>query len=479
MPVVDPRPGRALWSGLLLFLALFLAISARAELPADVSLALQQAGIPDSQVAAVLHDLDDDEPILLHRPQQAMNPASVMKLVTTLAALDTLGPAHTFKTRVLLDGPLRDGVLEGNLILQGGGDPALTLERIWLLLRELRERGVREVRGDLILDGSHYALGPQDPAAFDQAPLYPYNAPVAALLLNFNAVYLRLNSDGTTVNARLDPVSAVPVLDNQLQATHGPCRITREQMLHSDSQLTLQGHYAAACGERTIALNLLAPEPTAAAWFRQLWANLGGRLHGTVRIADTPEEAQLLLEFESLPLAQLVRDTNKYSNNVIAKMLLLNLGAARYGAPATWDKGRRAIQSWLEERHLECGQLVLENGSGLSRDERMTAQFMARLLRWASRQPAWFEFAASLPAVGLEGTQRNRLTQSATRGQAWLKSGSLQGVRNLAGYVRTPEGRRRVVVFLINHERAEAGKLAQDALIEWASGVATALQGPE
>ncbi len=466
---------RAGWAAGLLF---FLALAAHAELPASVSRALAQAGIPESQVAAVVHDLDADQAILLHGGDQALNPASVMKLVTTLAALDSLGPAHTFKTRVLLDGPLRDGILEGNLILQGGGDPALTLERFWLLLRELRDRGLREIRGDLILDGSHYALAAIDPAAFDQAPLHPYNAAPAALLVNFNAVYLHLGSDGTTVSARFDPAPGLPVIANQLQAVDGPCRISREQMRSSDGALILQGAYATACGERTLALNLLDANSTTAAWFHQIWTDLGGLHHGHVRVDTTPEQSRLLLEFESPPLAQLVRDTNKYSNNVIAKMLLLNLGAARYGAPATWDKGRRALHAWLEDRHLECGQLVLENGSGLSRDERLTAWFLARLLRWASRQPTWFEFAASLPAVGLEGTQRNRLTQAAARGQAWLKSGSLQGVRNLAGYARTPDGRRRVIVFLINHDRAEAAWPAQDALVEWATATATA-QVPE
>jgi D-alanyl-D-alanine carboxypeptidase/D-alanyl-D-alanine-endopeptidase (penicillin-binding protein 4) len=455
------------WLGFLLAAGLTLPV--RAELPPAVAQALQQAGIPDTHVAAVVHDLDAPEPVLMHGGDRSLNPASLMKLVTTLAVLDSFGPAHTFKTRVLLDGTLKDGLLDGRLILRGGGDPALTSERFWLLLREIRARGVREIRGDVLLDGGYYHLDPIDPAAFDQAPLRPYNAPPAALLVNFNTVALRLASDGTTVSAQFDPPLAAPALANQLTPGEGRCNGLREQMALEAGKLALNGRFPLACGDQAIALNLLPPDASSAAWFRQIWSELGGNLGGSVVSGTAPPTARPLLEFDSPPLAQLVRDTNKFSNNVMAKMLLLNLGAARFGAPATWDKGVRALRDWLAERNLECGKLVLENGAGLSRIERISAASLARLLRWATRQPAWFEYAASLPAVGLEGTQKNRLNGSAAQGQAWLKSGSLKGVRNLAGYARTPDGHRRVVVFLINHANAEAGGRAQDALVEWAT----------
>ncbi len=447
----------------------FLAASAHADLPQPVAEALRQAGIPESNVAIVVHDLDSPEPILIHGGARSLNPASVMKLVTTLATLDSFGPAHTFKTRVLLDGTLKDGVLDGRLILQGGGDPSLTVERFWLLLREIRARGVREIRGEVILDGGYYRLDPIDPGAFDQAPLRPYNAPPAALLVNFNTVDLRLASDGVKVTARFDPPLEAPTLANQLTPGDGACNGPREQMTLDADKLTLTGRYPMACGDQAVSLNLLPPDATTAAWFSRLWNELGGQLSGNVVSGQTPATALPLLDFDSQPVAQLVRDTNKFSNNVMAKMLLLNLGAARFGAPATWDKGERALRAWLAERDLECSKLVLENGAGLSRIERISAASLAKLLRWATLQSAWFEFAASLPAVGLEGTQKNRLNGSAAIGQAWLKSGSLNGVRNLAGYARTPNGRRRVIVFLINHRNAGAGGRAQDALVEWAT----------
>jgi D-alanyl-D-alanine carboxypeptidase/D-alanyl-D-alanine-endopeptidase (penicillin-binding protein 4) len=452
--------------------ALLLALPVHADLPPAVAQALKQAGIPDTHVGILVRDLDNPAPLLAHGENRSFNPASVMKLVTTLAALDTLGPAHTFKTRVWVEGEIEGGILTGNLILQGGGDPGLTQERFWLLLREIRARGIREIRGDVILDNSFHELEPIDPGAFDQAPLRPYNAPPAALLANFNTLNLRLGTVGDAVQAKVEADDALP-LDNRLEAIDAPCNGWREQLglRLEEGRLTLAGRYPKACGEQVHPLNLLSPEATVAVLFRTLWREAGGLHTGRIRPCTPGPDARLLMEFDSPPLSSLARDINKFSNNVMAKMLFLNLGAVRYGAPATWDKGMRAAREWLAEKGLMSEEIVLENGSGLSRIERISAASLARLLAYAASRPAYFEFAASLPAIGLEGTQKGRLNGSPLSGLAWLKTGSLNGARNLAGYVLGLDGRRRILVMLINHGNAAAATRAQEALLEWAVGL--------
>lgn len=457
-----------------LHLALFFLLAWRpafAELPPAVAKALKQAGIPDSHVGIVVRDVDNPAPLLAHGENRSFNPASVMKLVTTLAALDSLGPAYTFKTRIWVEGEIKGGILHGNLTLQGGGDPALTQERFWLLLREIRARGIREIRGDVILDNSFYELEPIDPAAFDQAPLRPYNAPPSALLVNFNTLNLRLGLTGNAVDARIDADDAPPLV-NHLQRADSACNGWRELLdaTMEEGRLSLSGHYPAACGDQIHPLNLLAPEATVAVLFRTVWKELGGTQTGAVLPCIPGPEARLLLEFDSPPLSSVIRDINKYSNNVMAKMLFLNLGAIRYGAPATWDKGARAEREWLTDAGLWSDEIVLENGSGLSRIERISAASLARLLAYAANRPAYYEFAASLPAIGLEGTQKNRLNGSPLAGQAWLKSGSLTGARNLAGYVLGADGRRRILVMLVNHTNAAAAGKAQETLLDWATG---------
>lgn len=453
-----------------------------AELPASLSQTLRKSGIPESHVGILVQEIGNPVPLLAHGENRSFNPASVMKLVTTLAALDSLGPAYTFRTRVYTQGALVDGVLQGNLIVQGGGDPSLTLERFWLLLREIRLRGINEIRGDVLIDTGFYQLDPMDSGEFDQAPLKPYNAPPNALLINFNALNLRLSPASGGVAARLDPAPKETLLGvvNQLQPTDAPCNGWREQLTPTmtENALVLSGIYPGACGSQSLPLNLLSPEATASVMFSRLWESLGGRQTGEVRAGVAADasgkegraesQPSLLFEFESPPLAQIVRDINKFSNNVMAKMLFLNLGALRYGAPATWEKSIQAVRAWAGEHGLEMPELVLENGSGLSRIERISAGSLARLLNYAAARPAYYELAASLPAVGLEGTQKGRMNGSSAVGSAWLKSGTLNGARNLAGYVLGPHGSRRILVFLINHRNAAAGAAAQEELLEWA-----------
>jgi len=468
------------WPAVLLTLALCTGQTALAQaLPDEIGQALAQAGVPDSHIGLVVQDLSAEAPALSFGERRSFNPASVMKLVTTLAALDALGPAHTFKTQVLIDGSLADGVLYGDLILRGGGDPSLTMERFWLLLREVMAHGIRDIRGDVVFDNGHYAIDQGDPAAFDEAPLKPYNAMPTALLVNFNAVALRLAPSGSGLDARLDPVG-LPIDNQAVLDPAAACEGWPEgfTVAREGDLLRLGGTYPVACGNRSTWLNLMCPPATAAVHFRHLWQELGGLHAGQIRVGSAPDWASPVLEFASPPLGQIVRDINKFSNNVMAKMLFLNFGAARLGGNASWDKSDLALRGWLREKGIEIPELVLENGSGLSRIERISAGSMARLLLWAAQQPLYYEFAASLPALGIEGTQKRRMNGSEQAGRAWLKSGTLNGARNLAGYVVDAAGRRKALVLFINHPGAAKAEGVQEAVLRWAMAGAAPVPVP-
>lgn len=455
---------------LVLILAGSVPVSARG-LPPALAKAAARAGVSASHVGLVIQPLDKARPSLAVNADQPLNPASLMKIVTTLAALDTLGPAHTFKTAVLINGSLADGVLKGDLVIRGGGDPALNLEHFRTLLGEIRARGVRRIEGNVILDHSLFAIDPADPGAFDGEPLQPYNANPDALLVNYNVLPLYLAPEGKRIGSHLEPPGIA--IDNSLSLSDAPACTDWEDALSmklDNGRLDLSGPYPAACGERSVWLNLMSPSATVASLFAATWTELGGSLSGIIRSGNAPATATPLLEFASPELSDIVRGTNKYSNNVMAKMLLLDLGVARYGAPGTWDKGRDAILAWLKERGLELPGLVIENGSGLSRTERLSPESLARLLVWASGQPLYYEFAASLPAVGLEGTQRRRLKDTPLAGRAWLKSGSLDGVRNLAGYVLDTSGRRKALVLFIHDTPAHNAAMFQEVVLEWTIG---------
>ncbi|MCS6785558.1 MAG: D-alanyl-D-alanine carboxypeptidase/D-alanyl-D-alanine-endopeptidase [Thiobacillaceae bacterium] len=441
--------------------------AAAAGLPAPVATALAAASIPEQAVALYIQPLDGAAPLASHNAERPYNPASVMKLVTTLAALDRLGPAHVFRTGVYTTGALDGDRLRGDLVLKGGGDPALTLERFWRLLREVRARGIRVIAGDVLIDTACYDLPPEDPAAFDRAPLRPYNALPAALLVDYNTVSLHIRADDGRVRLSLDP--PILPLDARLTLLDGPCDgwAERLEMRLDTSGLQVIGGYPAACGARSLRLAPLTPERTVAEVFRVLWGELGGVLEGAVLSAHTPAHARLLLEYDSPPLARLVADVNEHSNNVMARMLYLNLGIAHAGAPGTPVKGEAAVRAWLAERRLQLPSLVLENGSGLSRGERISALDLARLLQFAARRAVFHDFVASLPALGQEGTLRQRAGDHPFNGRAWLKTGSLADVRALAGYALDGRGRLHIFVFLVNHPRAAGALAAFDAALGW------------
>jgi D-alanyl-D-alanine carboxypeptidase/D-alanyl-D-alanine-endopeptidase (penicillin-binding protein 4) len=412
-----------------------------------------------------------------------MNPASTMKLLTTYAALDMLGPSYQWKTEAWLDGELKDGVLHGDLVLKGYGDPKFTLEQFWLWLRELRARGLHEIRGDLVLDRSFFELPPHDPAAFDNDPVRAYNVGPDALLLNFNTLRLRYLPDGDGMKVISEPPLDGVRLDNRLAPQSAPAASENNCSNWDDGILVqpggdsvvLQGGYPGECGEREHHLSVMPHTRYAEEVFRALWRELGGTLLGKQREGIVGGNARLFSTHYSEPLGAVIRDINKFSNNVMARQLFLTLGAAaqeQEGAVTSTnlERSARAVQGWLRKQELDFPELVLENGAGLSRSERISAAHLAQLLQHAAAHPLSAEFAASLPILGVDGSVKKRLRESPASGHAHLKTGTLEGVKTIAGYVRSRGGREWVVVFLINHPNAKYGQAAQDALIEWVRG---------
>lgn len=442
-------------------------------LPHPVAAALKTAGISPAHVGVVVWEAGQSEPVLAHKAQSSFNPASVMKLLTTYAGLDLLGPAYTWKTEVYVDGPVDQGVLNGNLYFKGYGDPLLTLERFWLLLRELKSRGIRDIRGDVILDASFFPDELPDPGRFDGDPRRAYNALPSALLVNFNSTNLRLAAEGGNLTASVDPLPVPLLMDNQIKPDTGRCNDWRDQLTvdyQSDNgvpRLVLTGSYALACGEKIAAINLGDPLETTAGLFRALWREQGGTLAGTVHPGMVPANASLVTRFESPPLADVLRSINKWSNNVMARQLFLTLGADKKGAPTRLEKSIAVMREWLKAKGIDASGIVLENGAGLSRIERLQPINLAKLLQTAWRGPLFSELESSLPIVAVDGTMKTRTKAGEVAGHAHLKTGTLANAKDLAGYLLDKHGRRWIVVFFINDLKAERGIEAQDALLDW------------
>ncbi len=444
-----------------------------ASLPAGFAAALREAGIPPDAVAVWVQNVEAPQPVLAHRAMSAMNPASVMKLVTSLAALQTLGPAYTWKTDIWASGAVHNRILQGDLIIKGYGDPTLTLERMWLLQRELKARGIDAIHGSLILDTRYFDLPALDPGAFDGEPWAMYNALPAALLANYNAVpfTFQVVNDAVVISPQWSlpelAVSSRLVVDDAACGEWKP----RIQIAPPDAarrELVFQGSYARDCGEKQLNLNALEAAQHFDALFRALWAESGGVLMGATRLGIAPSDRPPLFSFASIPLAEALRNLNKYSNNLMTRNLFLTLGAEQHGAPATLEKSIASVKTWLASQQIAAPELLLENGAGLSRVERISAHTLSRVLLTATQSPYFSEFESALPILAVDGTLKRRFSDSALAARAHLKTGTLQDTRALAGYLLNRDNQRMVFVMLVNHPRAEHAEAAQRVLLEWA-----------
>ena len=484
-PACTTASGRRAGCALLAVLAALAALvfnTARAaqNLPPEALQSLQRAGVPAEAMSVVIHDATSGRSVLQWQEQRPLNPASLAKLLTTMAALDRLGPAWTWSTPVWLTGPIKDGVLEGSVFIKGSGDPKLVLERVWLLLRRVQQQGVREIRGDIVLDSSAFLVPDAEAGDFDGEPLRPYNVRPAALLLNYRSVLYTFVPDEAAGVARVavEPALAGTLVDRVVPLAIGgagtgapavPCGDWRGALKASfePGRTRFAGSYIPACGELSWPVADPQPGTYDARLIDALWREMGGQLRGSVREGLAPVELKPSFEQRSPALAELVRDINKYSNNVMAQQLFYTLALqARKNGPATQDSARDTLARWLAERTGDLSsEVVLDNGSGLSRHTRISAQRLARLLTQNFDSPVMSELMSSLPISGLDGTLRRSRT---TPGRAHLKTGSLRDVAGVAGYVLSSSGRRYVVVAIINHANANAARPALEAVVQWA-----------
>jgi D-alanyl-D-alanine carboxypeptidase/D-alanyl-D-alanine-endopeptidase (penicillin-binding protein 4) len=443
--------------------------------PPSVTQVISAQRLPPSAVSFAIVDPGSGRLVLSLNPDTPRSPASTVKVVTTFAALDLLGPAYTWRTRALIHGALSGGVLDGDLILQGGGDPYMTLERWWSFTQGLRAKGLKTIHGDILIDNTAFALPPEDPGAFDGRPNRPYNVVPDALMVNFQSIEFRVVSDAGTrrVDVIASPAPVNLAIENHVRFAAGRCagsagRVDFKVASAGWDRVVFGGALSPHCAERSFTRVLLQPATYAFGTFVELWRESGGEFLGKLRVEAAPAESQALFSFDSLSLGEIVRLTNKFSSNLLARHLLLTLGEEHLGNPATLEKGAATLAEWSRERGLDLQDVDIDNGSGLSRSTHISALQMAKTLAAAYHSRYAPEFLASLPLAGVDGTLRSRM-KALPAGAVRLKTGHLDGVSGVAGYVATTGGKTYVLVSLVNHSRADfgAGEPVHAALVTW------------
>ncbi len=487
---------KTLWIGSCLFVLTAKADEVRITLPQAVTSSLERNQIPKDTVSISVIEIETTRPgkntsknILDWRATEAMNPASTMKLLTTLAGLDILGPHYRWRTNIFTDGVIRQGVLKGNLYLQGAGDPKLIPEELAKLMKSLQELGIQKIDGNLFFDRSAYAPSAMEHNTIDGEALRAYNVPPDPLLYAFRTISFQLSKSRTAefIDISYTPALSQLKIDNQMQLVDQPCdnwksnirfNLDPEGITKTNQLVVAQflGAFPSTCkgvNYNVVALdaNTFLTQGFAAAWELSggKWVKAPIGKNGNVPLA-----AQLLLQFEGINLADDVIDINKYSNNVMARQVLLTLALEKMGKPATTSNGGLVIQTWLKQNSLDFPGLVIENGSGLSRNEAISAEQMNQLLFTARNLSVGEIFYNSLPIAGTDGTMRNRLMTQLRKflhlkkkPEARIKTGSLADVRAISGYVISKSGKLYAVTSFINHPNAWRGLEAHDQLLAW------------
>lgn len=406
---------------------------------------------------------------------ELMSPGSIMKLVTTYAALEILGPTYRWTTDFLTDGQMIGDTLNGNLYVRLGGDPKLTIERLWSTLSDLRNMGITRIDGHLVLDGTVFRVDGGFPEFNDNGdnPHAPFLVEPSAYLTNFNLLHFQVRADERGTQAWSTPDLADVVIDNRVTATgEAPCpsrhNFDWEPIFHEDQRVTVRvsGELPKGCRTTTY-LSLLPHDRYTAALIRSLLSDMGIEIAGNNVIAGTPDDARLVMRTTSPDLVTTVRDINKWSNNVMARQLLLTIGAENRREDELDDRvaGIRVIYNWLENKGINTAGMVIDNGAGLTRHGRITARQGAKILQHAWNSPYAADLMASMPIIAMDGTMARRLQNTGMAGQGRIKTGYLENVRSIAGFTRDEHNTTWAVVGMVNNDPAWNGQSVLDRVL--------------
>lgn len=463
-----------------LILALVLVLqwcwaAASAPSPRVLRSLLDQFQVPDADLGLYIAPVDSEGKAVVLNPLKAFNPASVIKLLPSIAALETFSPSYQWPTDVYTTGRVSGGTLHGNLYLKGGGDPYLTVEAVWAMLKTVHSRGIGRIAGDMVVDDHIFKLPDFDRSAFDGKPYRVYNGPAGGLMVNFWAVRFTITALADEVHVDAFPAARQLKIVNRIKHSRARCTWAHHHIAYdventADSVVvSFKGDLSEQCPPVIITRAVIPADRYLAYILPDLWHDAGGTLDGRVRSGTVPDDATKLLSHPSRTLAEVVRATDKFSNNLMARQLLLTLGTMGKERDVTVTDGVNALRDWLLAEGIEVPGLNVMNGSGLSRDTRISAQGLANILRFGYHSRYAPEFLSAFPIAGEDWALEHRDFRENDASMVRIKTGLLDDVRAMAGYVTTRRGQTYIVVLLINHKGVHhgLGTQMQNAVIQY------------
>lgn len=433
----------------------------------EIDKALKAKCLDDSQTSVSVVALPAGEVIYAYNTLKPLLPASVMKIFTTAAALYYLGPEYRFKTEFLYQGEQKHDLIQGDLIIRGGGDPRLSTEHFWHIANQIKKSGINKITGNLVIDTHFFDQHHLAPGWYEEERTQrPYDAKLGPLSLNFNSIAIHIQPGsyvGDTLKAWLDPAPAYIHLHNDTGRTTRRGRTTvwahRSEEFLDQVEMWIRGKLPISVKEKVIYLNIDNPTRYAAETFRALLKKAGVSINGETKVVSKFINAKKLDEHLSPPLSLILKELNTFSNNFTAEQIVKTIAAERYGTPGSHAEGLRLIKEFLRINGVNMEGLILVDGSGLSRQNQVTTQSMTDLLTTMySRFDIGPDFIAALRIMGTNGILSQRLANSPARGKIRAKTGTLKGVSTLAGYVASSKGKIfAYALFLTNNRCGYSG----------------------
>lgn len=421
-----------------------------------------------------IYSLDRGESLFEVRSDKLFIPASNLKILTTAVALNYLGPNYRFSTRIYTDGILENGTLNGNLYIKGFGDPKLVTEQLWLLVNELRNLPLTKIKGNIIGDDSFFDDRLRVKTWIKNPGSEAYEAPLGALSFNFNTIKVYVSPGGKVG----DPPKIVIEPDNEYIKLENKARTLklgkRNRLIVNRVEnegfdlITVSGGINLGQPRSQYFLNITDPTQYALNVFKKYIEHSGIKFDGLLQKGHVPNNALELYAHEGEPLSLALRGLNKFSNNFVAEQILKTIGAEQIGTPGSTRKGLQVFEEYMKELGYEPGQYNIYDGSGLSRQNRLSPKIIVDILRQIKDDLGVYpEFVSALGVMGVDGNVKGRMKRVKSSDKARVKTGTLNFVSALSGYFQSKEGELFAFSILMNDLKCSTRRVTkiQDQII--------------
>ena len=425
---------------------------------ASVDALIKKHQIPENKLSIILEDSESGERLISINPSTTRSPGSVTKIFTAFAALDLLGEAYQWRTDAFIEKENNNKEIVDHLLIRGGGDPSFSLKDLEELILNIRAKGIREIRDDIYFDQTFFRQRKKSTAKFDKSPLRPYNTMHSSLIVNSNKIDLSFNLNEQTGKPDITPLF-LPIgieIENNLSVGSGKCKDFRSKVTFDEKfrkqtlTILINGVYPAQCKNLDHDLAITRTEHYFFGVFKKLWLNSGGTINGYYKKKNKSNKHVLVAHVFSEELSTALEMMLKESDNLTARNIFLSL--PEFSKRKELRNSRKLLYGSMKENNIHWHfRNIIDNGSGLSRVTRIKAESVMSLIQEIDQGTKFSSIKSMLPISGVDGTLKNIYQSKLLRGQLRLKTGTLNGVRCLAGFITTKSGNEYRFVFMHNN----------------------------